>query len=217
MIGAGKRRDRMYGHVIWDFDGTLFDTYPSMVGALAYALEKRGHAVDEAEILSLMKVSAGVALSSYMEKYGYGDDFLAEYRARRRAIELDASRPYPGAAALLGEIVARGGYNYILTHRGDTLFPMLERHGLLPLFRECLTARSGFPRKPDPAGICYLIEKYDMPTGGALMVGDRELDILSGKGAGIATCDYWDGSGPRVDAADFVARDFGELRKVILG
>lgn len=207
----------MYLHVIWDFDGTLFDTYPSMVGALAYALEKRGHQADEGQILSLFKVSAGVALAYYMEKYGYGEDFLAEYRARRREIELDACKPYPGAAALLREIVARGGFNYILTHRGDTLFSMLERHGLVPFFRECLTAKSGFPRKPDPAGIRYLMEKYAIGPADALMVGDRELDILSGKNAGIATCDYWDGSGPRVDAADFVARDFPALKRVILG
>lgn len=207
----------MYGHVIWDFDGTIFDTYPSMVGALAYALAKRGHAADEPEILALFKLSAGVALTHYMEKFGYGEDFLAEYRARRRDIELEACAPYPGAAELLGEIVARGGSNYIFTHRGDTLYPMLERHGLLPLFRECVTARSGFPRKPDPAGLRYLINKYGIAAGEALMVGDRALDILSGQGAGIATCDYWDGSGPRVEEADFVARDFPELRQIIFG
>ncbi len=206
----------MYEHVIWDFDGTLYDTYPSMVGAVAYALQKRGKEDDEAEILSLFKVSANVALGHYMQKYGFGEDFLADYRARRRQIELDACAPYPEAPALLSEIVARGGHNYIFTHRGDTLFPMLARSGLDPLFRECVTSRSGFPRKPDPAGLDYLIQKYAIPAGAALMVGDRELDILAGRDAGIATCDYWDGSGPRVDAADFVARDFGELRRIIL-
>jgi phosphoglycolate phosphatase-like HAD superfamily hydrolase len=206
---------QMYEHVIWDFDGTLYDTYPSMVGAVAFALEKREKPVDDAEILSLFKVSANAALSHYMEKYGLNEDFLADYRARRRQIELDACRPYPDAPALLSEIVARGGYNYIFTHRGDTLFPMLSRYGIDALFRECVTARSGFPRKPDPAGLDYLIEKYAVAPGTAIMVGDRELDILAGRDAGIFTCDYWDGSGPRVDAADFVARDFGELRRII--
>lgn len=206
----------MYKHVIWDFDGTLYDTYPSMVGALAYALEKRGHVVDKEEILSLMKVSAGTAFTTYMEKYGYGSDFYDAYRARRREIELDASTPYPGAAELLDEIVANGGYNYIFTHRGKTLFPMLEQHGLRSLFRVCLTSMSGFPRKPDPAGIVYLIEKYEIKRNEALMVGDRALDILCGKRAGIATCDYWDGSGPRVDMADYFAENFDQLRGVIL-
>ncbi len=207
----------MFAHVIWDFDGTLFDTYPSMVDALAYALEKRGDLADKSEILSLFKISAGVALSHYGEKYECGEDFLADYRARRRAIELDASKPYPDAAALLREITARGGYNYIFTHRGDTLFPMLERHGIRPLFRECITARSGFPRKPDPAGLLYLLQKYAIPQCEALMVGDRLLDIRSGQAAGIATCDYWDGTGPRVDDADYVAKDFSEMRTILFG
>lgn len=207
----------MYRHVIWDFDGTLFDTYPSMVGALSFALSRRGVPADETEILSLFKISAGVAISHYMEKCSLDENFLAEYRERRREIELEACVPYPGAAELLTEIVARGGHNYILTHRGDTLFPILARHGLLSLFTECLTAKSGFPRKPDPAAILYLIKKHKIAPADAAMVGDRALDILSGKNAGIAAIDYWDGTGPRVDEADYVAGDFGALREIILG
>lgn len=206
----------MYAHVIWDFDGTIYDTYPSMVGALAYALERRGHLADEAEILSLMKISAGVARDYFMDMHGLDEEFLDEYRARRREIELDAAKPYPGAADLLREIVERGGSNYIFTHRGNSLFPMLARGGLLPLFRECLTARSGFARKPDPAGILYLLEKYGIPPHQAVMVGDRELDILSGKAAGIATCAYWDGTGPRVETADHAADDFAQMRRILL-
>ena len=49
----------------------------------------------------------------------------------------------------------------------------------------------------------------------ALMVGDRELDVRSGQNAGIAACDFWDGSGPRVEGAEYLARNFDELRRVI--
>lgn len=205
----------MYRHIIWDFDGTLFDTYPSMVGALRDVLKSRGREPDEAEVLGLFKISAGTALSHYRDLYGYGEDFLAEYKLRRKEVELALCLPYPGVKELLRDIASAGGQNYIFTHRGETLFPMLERHGVSGCFRECVTAGSGFPRKPDPAGIEYLLEKYAIDRRDALMVGDRELDVRSGQNAFIASCDYWDGSGPMVEGAEYIARNFGELRRVI--
>ena len=36
----------MLKHVIWDFDGTLFDTYPFFMSALSRALKLRGIAAD---------------------------------------------------------------------------------------------------------------------------------------------------------------------------
>ncbi|MGI6239623.1 MAG: HAD hydrolase-like protein [Christensenellales bacterium] len=206
---------KMYRHVIWDFDGTLYDTYPSMVGALIDTLRAHGHEESHEDALRLMKISAGEALSYYQKRYGYGDAFVAAYRARRKETELDMCKPYPGALELLRDIANAGGQNYIYTHRGDTLFPMLARYGAAELFRECVTARSGFARKPDPAGILHLIHAHQIDPADAVMVGDRALDIEAGANAGIATCDYWDGSGPKVDAADHIARDFDELRAAL--
>ena len=65
----------MYRHDIWDFDGTLFDTYPSMTKAMQGALEMRGYSEPEDEIYSYLKVTTGHAKKIYKDKYGLGDDF----------------------------------------------------------------------------------------------------------------------------------------------
>jgi phosphoglycolate phosphatase-like HAD superfamily hydrolase len=47
----------LFENIIWDFDGTLFDTYPGMIYAFKRALGDSGFEVSENEILKYMKVS----------------------------------------------------------------------------------------------------------------------------------------------------------------
>ena len=44
----------MYKHVIWDFDGTLFDTYPIIIQNLDNALREFGYTCDPLEAMKLM-------------------------------------------------------------------------------------------------------------------------------------------------------------------
>lgn len=55
----------MYKHIIWDFDGTLFDTYPVMAKIFKEVLKE--HEVEEPleEIMKQLKVSASSALKYY--------------------------------------------------------------------------------------------------------------------------------------------------------
>ena len=47
-----------------------------------------------------------------------------------------------------------------------------------------MTADDGFPRKPDPASMLYLKDKYAIESG--LVIGDRPIDIEAGQRAGMA-------------------------------
>jgi len=90
---------------------------------------------------------------------------------------------------VLEKIQQAGGQQYIFTHhRYLSLKRLLDAFGLGGFFAEIVTPESGFPRKPDPAGFRYLVEKYAMPAGDVLAVGDREPDILSAQAAGIRAC-----------------------------
>ena len=61
----------------------------------------------------------------------------------------------------------------------------LEEYGLAGLFTDFVTADLHFPTKPAPEGILYLLQHHDISPESAAMVGDREIDILSGRNAGI--------------------------------
>ena len=55
----------MYKHIIWDFDGTLFDTYPVMGSIFKRMLEEEGIEESLDGILKYMKLSMSYALHHY--------------------------------------------------------------------------------------------------------------------------------------------------------
>ena len=181
----------MIHHVIWDFDGTLFDTYPAMARAFREALIDIGspELPSIPEILAPMKITLDEARRVFVAKKGLPmEDFRAAYRRRSAVAEAETAFPFAAAKQLCMDVVAAGGKNYIYTHRNASALPMLEKFGMLELFEEIVTAEAGFARKPAPDAVRYLMHKYSMDSVDAIMIGDRELDVLSGVNAGIRAC-----------------------------
>lgn len=181
----------MIHHVIWDFDGTLFDTYPAMARAFREALR----AVGSSElptipaILAPLKITMDEARRVFVAEKGLPmEDFRAAYRRISPQVEEEIAFPFAAAKQICLDVIAAGGKNYIFTHRSASTLPMLEKFGMLDLFSEIVTAEAGFARKPAPDAINYLTGKYGMDPADAIMIGDRELDVLSGFNAGIRTC-----------------------------
>ena len=81
----------MYRHVIWDFDGTLFDTYPVMAYVFQQMLREQGREEPLETILETMKISAN---TTYV-KYGFDPDSISEYKTRTAQDELQTVRPFP--------------------------------------------------------------------------------------------------------------------------
>lgn len=204
----------MYRHLIWDFDGTLFDTYEAMGKALQLTFQE--HGIDEPleEIIRYMKISIYAALKNYKEIYQIDEAFVQAYQATRRDMELKLCKPYPGVAELLKYGKETGRCNYLFTHRGESSIVFLQQYGIHDCFTECITSENNFERKPSPAGIQYLMDKYRIKPEEAIMIGDRELDILSGKNAGIDAC-FFDEDGLSCEAADYNIRDMKELYEII--
>ena len=56
-------------HIIWDYDGTLYDTYPQMTLALMAALRGFGQDASYAEAYSLLKKTVFYGVSVYAVRY----------------------------------------------------------------------------------------------------------------------------------------------------
>lgn len=63
------------------------------------------------------------------------------------------------------------------THKGIHANDILEHAGILKYFKEVVTSKNGFPRKPAPDGVNYLVEKYHLDVNSTFYVGDRNLDM----------------------------------------
>ncbi|MDF2802615.1 MAG: family hydrolase [Anaerocolumna sp.] len=205
----------MFKHIIWDFDGTLFDTYPVINDILREHFLKSG--IDEPieDITKLTKISMKYAIKYYQNKYNISDEFLAEYNKRVKKEELFRAKPFEGIPDICEKITSNGGFHYLFTHRGNSSFELLDKNGLLKYFRECITSKEAFERKPSPEGILYLIDKYEMKQEEAIMIGDREIDVMSGKNAGIYSC-FFNSDRIYDVVSDYYVDSMEQLKSVLL-
>ncbi len=74
-------------------------------------------------------------------------------------------------------------------------------------------------RKPSPAGIKKILKKYGLSADSAIIVGDMDIDTITGKAAGIKTCGVTYGIGKKEDILkskpDYMIDSFGGLKKII--
>lgn len=178
----------MFKAIIWDFDGTLFDTYPGMVWAFKKALLEKGIEEDDMDILKPMKISMTHAFDYFNDKYNLGDGFYNMYSKYEKLIPMEKVVPFSNIKEICSSFNKSGGKNFVLTHRGNSTFKYLEAHDMLNYFEEVVTKHNCFKRKPDPEGFKYFTDKYEIPPQDILGVGDRECDILGAQRAGMKTC-----------------------------
>ena len=175
--------------LIWDFDGTLYDSYPQMAEALCLALRDFSVTADVAEIYALQKVTLYHACTVYANRHGLAvDALLAAYR-RRHAV-MDAPPPMPDAAACLRACSALGCRQALFTHRDRSALDALARDGLLPLFVDAVLRTDGFADKPAPDAILHLMRKHGIAAQDTWMIGDRDIDLQAGRNAGVHTALY---------------------------
>lgn len=170
----------------WDFDGTLFDSYPRICRAFSKGLATCGISASPQELLPLVKVSLSHAARVFATARCPQQDIMAAYRAQAEAEGMETMPPYPGAKAILARVVQLGGQNFLYTHRGESAFGALAHYGMETLFADSVTSRDGFAHKPAPDALLHLIRKHSLSAGDCLMVGDRDIDLLAGRNAGMA-------------------------------
>lgn len=199
--------------VIWDFDGTLFDTYPGMIRALVATLADYGITGDADELLKRTKFdSMKLVLDEYSRKYKLD---RAAMQAKYTDYELVLNgnpQPYPGALAALTTVLLAGGTNLLWTHRDQKAWRLLRQHHMSGLFSGGTTIDMHFKRKPSPESINFLLTKFAASATQTLVVGDRKLDVEAGRAAGCATL-YLDVDGLHDAQATYTA---GTLNAALL-
>lgn len=200
---------------IWDFDGTLFDTYTHTVTILHNLMAEEGMPCD----YDILYAKSRRGLGEARDYCKATDAQWKEFYRREGFIELEPiAKPYDGAEEMLKRVVAEGCNNYIYTHRDAVTFKYLREYGWMEYFKGFVTNEHNFPHKPAPDALFYLIKKYNMIPEETVMIGDREIDVLSGKNAGIHACLFTEGNTDiqyieqiKSTKADFVANNMSSL------
>lgn len=171
---------------IWDLDGTLLDSYDVIVESLYLTFLKFGIDLDREQIHRYaITYSSSALIEKLAGERGLDPKLLYDSYACFSREKYHLIKPMPQAIAVLDALRARGAAHYVFTHRGMTTLPVLKMLGMDGYFSEVLTSKSGFPRKPAPDALLYLMEKYHLSRDTTFYVGDRTLDMQSAKNAGI--------------------------------
>ena len=173
----------------WDFDGTLMDTYPGMVACFVRAAERVGIAAEPERVLTLMKDSLGACARACAA----GDEavrlaLMKGFREEEDRLPSEHIRAVPGVPEALNALTRRGGRHYLVTHRGPLAWKYLEATGLQDCFTDVVLGTDGFPRKPAPDSLLYLMKKHDLDPARCVMIGDRPLDVDAAANAGMLGC-----------------------------
>lgn len=171
---------------IWDFDGTLVESYAAIMEVLELLYAEKGWDFDGTKLSRfILETSVGHLLDLKAQETGLDARllkarFMAEQEKRDDQISLMS-----GVVTVLDETASQGVRHFIYTHKGATTNAVLERLGIAQYFTHVITAADGFARKPDPEAIIYLIDKYKLDKAQTYYIGDRSLDRDCALNAGI--------------------------------
>ena len=98
----------MIKHIIWDFDGTLFDSYPGMVNAFLRALKKYEVEAEYDEVLKLFLNSEKTAVQYYQKRFLLGEELIEVYQDEKSHIDLSSMLPFPYAKEVCQRIKEAG-------------------------------------------------------------------------------------------------------------
>lgn len=204
----------MIKNIIWDVDGTLFDTYPAIVRAFQSALRDFGCEVPVKQIEELAKKSLGLCVSTLASQCQINEDELGKkFDTDYDQVKPEEQPPFPGVISICEYIYSIGGKNLIVTHRGqEGTNELLVRNHMMQLFAGAVTRNDGYARKPAPEAFNVIVQVHNIERGETITVGDREIDITAGQAAGLFSCLFGNGG----STADFCFQDFADLQTFIL-
>jgi HAD superfamily hydrolase (TIGR01509 family) len=203
-------------NIIWDFDGTLFDTYSAFVrSAIDVMNEKYSILCNYDQILKISKVGPKHCINKLAVNHSLDSTALKE-EIWSRYFEVSETEvaPFPGVQEVCNH-VSQIGCNLLVTHRdSNSLEKLLHKHDLHKHFLEIVSGDDGFSLKPDPGSFNYLIEKYGLLKQETLGVGDRELDVDAASNAGITSC-YFSPDGIEMNNAAYNIRSIKDLMPLL--
>ncbi len=206
----------MYQNIVYDFDGTISDSYPIFTKALMIQLERHGLSATYEECYAYLKISVGYA----RQQFDWGDatpqQLQQEFHEIHDALAMQEQKPYDDAEEILRYAVEQGKRNFLYTHTDTLAYRLLDKWGLRHYFTDAIDgSMKQFPRKPAPDALLYLMEKNGMDPAQTLMVGDRDIDVDAGHNAGTAGCLYDYEGFYTPDGADHFVQKLSELKDVL--
>jgi phosphoglycolate phosphatase len=215
--------------VVFDYDGTLFDTRPAIVHCIQRAFAETTRSIPPLEAIA-GTVETGLSLPDalvVLDQRLRGnrttlDELVRNYRRLYLAEGAPFIKPYPGVGDTIGSLYDGGIKCLIVSNKGvAAIHQSLNESGLAPFIDLIFGDQPGLPKKPDPAIVLnHILPRHAQLTKKQiLMVGDTEIDIVFAKAAEVWSCWASYGYGEEARclqlAPDYVIGNITELLAIV--
>ena len=173
--------------VLFDFDGTLFDTVEGITKSIQYALAKHGIQ----EPLEKLRCFAGPPLvEKFMEVYGVsqaeGEQLVTEFRERYVPIGVYESRPFPGIGELLDRLRAGGLLLGLATSKPQAMAELLlKRYDMLDRLDVIVGSQPGLNNDKKWQIVQKAMELSGSGPSETVLIGDTKYDVAGARQCGI--------------------------------
>lgn len=188
-------------YMLFDLDGTLTDPQEGITNSVAYALEQYGIHVEDRS--SLNKFIGPPLKDSFMEYYGFAEDRAEEavwkYREYFNEDGIFENKVYPGIPQMLQRLNDQGKILIVATSK-PTVYAkrILVRFELSQYFADVQGSEMDGRRTKKEEVISYALEQNQITDNAqAVMIGDREHDIIGAKKCGLDSIGVLFGYGSR--------------------
>lgn len=213
----------MYKNILFDFDGTVFDTVKGIERSVKYALDKNGIVLS---VDSFRRFAGPPFKVIFKEKYGFDDELIVKiieaFREDYLPYGIYESSPFHGIAELLDELRQNGFKLAIATLKPRTMaVELLERSGLYGKF-DVISGQiaEGIETLTKAEIVRGAMDMLGAAPEDTVLVGDTKYDVVGGHEAGLKVIGVRYGyaeSGELENAgADIIVETLGDLKKLFL-
>lgn len=222
------RRETMYKACIFDLDGTLTDTLDSLVYSVNETMKELGlPGITTEQCRQFVGNGAKVLIEKTLR--ACGDEKLEHYEqamsAYLRIFDENCTYhviPYGGVTGLLEDLKAGGMRLAVLSNKPDRQAVHVVREIFGEgVFDRVYGQREGVPRKPDPAAVLQIASEFGAAPEETLYIGDSEVDLATGRAAGMKTVlvswGFRDREDLRSAGADLIVDSADEILEIAEG
>ena len=175
--------------ILVDLDGTLLDPKPGLIGSVQYALDKLGFPVPPAdELLWLIGPPFRVSFPKLLGTPDLTEQAIAHYRESYFNGGMYDAIVYAGVPDALDALASAGCRLFVATAKPHYYArPILERFDLARHFAGIFGPELDGTRDHKHDLIAHIIASERVAPETAVMVGDREFDVIAAARNGIRT------------------------------
>lgn len=213
----------MRKYLLFDLDGTLTDPKVGITRSVQHALHRMGIEVADAD--TLCPFIGPPLREGFMQFYGMDAEAAQQAIAYYREYFVDRgifeNTPYPGIDEAL-DALRGAGYTLLVATSKPTVYArrILEHFGLKRHFDFVAGSELDGTRSRKGEVITYALAQMGIAPQAAVMIGDREHDIIGAKETGLYAVGVLYGYGSQAEldeaGADAVAADVAALRALLL-